>query len=102
MRSRAEQAIEAQVRDSLQALDTARQRMRAAEAGALAAGEKLASETRMFAAGGSTSFLVLTRQNEYSSARRRVVDAQASFGKAVSRYHAAVGRTLAAWGMDVD
>jgi HAE1 family hydrophobic/amphiphilic exporter-1 len=102
MRARAEQAIEAQVRDALQALDTARQRMRAAEAGARAAGEKLASETRLFAAGGSTNFLVLTRQNEYSAARRLVVDAETSLGKAVSRYHAAVGSTLAAWGMTVE
>ena len=102
MRSRAEQAIEAQVRDALQALDTGRQRMRAAEAGALAAGDKLASETRMFAAGGSTNFLVLTRQNEYSAARRRVVDADTAFWKAVSQYQAAVGRTLVAWGMEVE
>jgi len=102
MRARAEQTIEAQVRDSLQALDTARQRVRAASAGARAAGEKLASETRLFAAGESTNFLVLTRQNEYSAARRRVVDAEASLGKAVSQYHAAVGTTLAAWGMAVE
>jgi len=102
MRARAEQTIEAQVRDALQALDTARQRVRAAEAGARAAGEKLASETRLFAAGDSTNFLVLTRQNEYSAARRRVVDAETSLGKAVSRYHAAVGSTLAAWAMTVE
>ena len=86
----------------IQALDTARQRMRAAEAGELAASDKLASETRMFAAGGSTNFLVLTRQNEYSAARRRVVDADTAFWKAVSRYQAAVGRTLVAWGMEVE
>ncbi len=102
MRVRAEQSIEAQVRDSLQALDTARQRMRAAEASARASSDKLASETRLFAAGGTTNFLVLTRQNEYSAARRRVVDAEASLGKAVSRYHATVGSTLAAWGMTVE
>lgn len=102
MRARAAQAIEAQVRDALQALDTARQRGRAAAAGERAAGEKLASETRLFTAGGSTNFLVLTRQNEYSAARRRVVDADAALGQAVSRYHAAVGSTLAAWGMKVE
>jgi len=102
MRARAEQTIEAQVRDALQALDTARQRIRAAEAGARAAGDKLASETRLFASGASTNFLVLTRQNEYSAARRRVVDAETSLGTAVSRYHAAVGSTLAEWGMTVE
>lgn len=102
MRARAEQTIEAQVRDALQALDTARQRVRAAAAGAQAAGDKLASETRLFAAGGSTNFLVLTRQNEYSAARRRVVDAEASLWKAVSRYQAAVGTTLSGRGIEVE
>jgi HAE1 family hydrophobic/amphiphilic exporter-1 len=102
MRTRAEQTIEAQVRDALQALDTARQRIRAAQAGALAASDKLSSETRLFAAGASTNFLVLTRQNEYSAARRRLVDAETAFWKAVSKYQAAVGTTLKVWGMEVE
>jgi len=101
MRTRAEQAIEAQVRDALQALDTARQRVRAANAGERAAGDKLGSETRLFAAGESTNFLVLTRQNEYSDARRRLVDAETALWKAVSRYQAAVGSTLSGRGIEV-
>ena len=96
IRARAEQAIEAEVRDALQALDTARQRVHAANASERAAGDKLASETRLFAAGESTNFLVLTRQNEYSDARRRTVDAETALWKAISRYQAAVGTTLTA------
>ncbi len=102
MRSRAEQAIEAQVRDALQALDTARQRVRAANAGERAAFDKLASEQRLFAAGESTNFLVLTRQNEYLDARLRTVDAETSLWKAVSRYQAAEGTTLSGRGIEVE
>ena len=96
MRGRAEQAIEAQVRNALQALETARQRMRAANAGAAAAREKLESETRLFEAGESTNFLVLTRQNEYSDARRLQVEADAAFNKAVAEYEGALGTALEA------
>jgi outer membrane protein TolC len=94
MRDRAEQAIEAQVRNALQGLDTARQRMRAADAGELAAREKLESETRLFESGESTNFLVLTRQNEYSDARRLQVEAEAALNKAVAQYEGALGTSL--------
>jgi outer membrane protein TolC len=56
--------------------------MKAAGAGATAAAEKLAGESRLFEAGESTNFLVLTRQNEYSAARRRQVDAESAFRQA--------------------
>ena len=102
VRARAEQAIEAQLRNALQALETARQRMRAAAAGADAARDKLASESRLFAHGESTNFLVLTRQNEYSAARRRQVEADAAFNKAVSQYSASLGTTLASRRIEVE
>jgi HAE1 family hydrophobic/amphiphilic exporter-1 len=102
VRSRAEQTIEAQVRNALQALETARQRMRAAAAGAAAAKEKLESESRLFATGESTNFLVLTGQNEYSAARRRQVEADAAFNKAVAQYQAALGVTLSWRGIEVE
>jgi len=101
-RARAEQAIEAQVRNALQSLETARQRMRAANASATAAKDKLDSEARLFATGESTNFLVLTRQNEYSAARRRQVEADAAFNKAVSQYQSALGATLRARRIEVE
>jgi HAE1 family hydrophobic/amphiphilic exporter-1 len=95
-RTRLEQAIEAQVRNALQALDTARQRIVAAEASARAAKEKLDSEIRLFQSGESTNFLVLTRQNEYADSRRRELVAHLDFNKAVARLRQALGATLVA------
>jgi len=93
-RARAEQAVAAEVRNALQALDTARQRVRASDAAAQAAREKLESESRLFTTGESTNFLVLTRQNEYSDAHRRQVDAQAALAKAVAQYQTATATIL--------
>jgi len=94
--ARLEQLIEAQVRNALQALETARQRIRAAQAAARAAKDKLDSEVRLFQVGESTNFLVLTRQNEYSDSRRREVVARLEANKAVSRLRQALGLTLEA------
>jgi len=94
--ARIAQLIEAQVRNSLQSIETAKQRITAAEASARAAQAKLDSETRLFATGESTSFLVLTRQNEYADSRRRAVAARLDLNKAIARYQQAVGSTLEA------
>ncbi len=92
--ARLEQGIEAQVRNALQAIQTARQRITAAESSARAAKEKLDSETRLFESGESTNFLVLTRQNEYADSRRRAVSARLDLNKAVARLEQALGTTL--------
>jgi outer membrane protein TolC len=92
--SRTEQLIESQVRNALQAIQTARQRITSAETGQRAAHEKLESETRLFQTGESTNFFVLTRQNEYLDARHRAVLAHLDFNKAVARLEQAVGNTL--------
>lgn len=93
-RLRTEQAIVAQVRSAMQAIETGRQRIQAAESSARAAKEKLDSETRLFQVGESTSFLVLTRQNEYTDSLRRVVVSKLELNRAVARYQQAAGMTL--------
>ncbi len=95
--ARLELGIEVQVRNAMQALSTARQRIAAAEASARAAKEKLDSETRMYQSGESTNFLVLTRQNEYADSRRRDVDARLDANKAIAQLRQAVGSTLDAY-----
>jgi HAE1 family hydrophobic/amphiphilic exporter-1 len=95
--ARAEQGIEVQVRNALQALQSARQRIAAAEASARAAQEKLDSETRLYQSGESTNFLVLTRQNEYSDSRHREVVARLDANKAIARLRQAIGNTLEAY-----
>jgi HAE1 family hydrophobic/amphiphilic exporter-1 len=89
-----EQAIEAQVRNALQAIQTARQRIASAQAGARAAKDKLDSETRLFQTGESTNFFVLTRQNEYADSRHREVAARLDLNKAIARLEQALGVTL--------
>jgi len=93
--ARAEQLIEVQVRNALQSIQTARQRITAAEAAERAAKEKLDSETRLFRTGESTNFLVLTRQDEYLDARRRAVVAHLDLNKSVAQLEQALGATLA-------
>jgi HAE1 family hydrophobic/amphiphilic exporter-1 len=93
-RAKWEQAIQVQVRTSLQSIQTARQRISAARANELAAKEKLESETRLFQTGESTNFLVLTRQNEYLDARRRAVVADLELNRAAARLEQALGATL--------
>ncbi len=100
-RARAEQLIEVQVRNSLQSIQTARQRITAAQSAESAAKEKLDSETRLYQTGESTNFFVLTRQNEYLDARRRAVVAQLDSNKAVARLEQALGTTLSAHGLSL-
>ena len=93
-RTRTEQAIGAQVRNALQALETTRERIIAAGSSANAAREKLESEVRLFQTGESTNFFVLTRQNEFLDSRRREVLARLDFNKAAARLEQAIGETL--------
>ena len=100
-RAQAEQVVQAQVRNALQALETSRQRITAAEASARAANEKLESETRLFQTGESTNFLVLTRQNEYADSRHRLLVARLDYNKAIARLEQALGSTLGAHGISL-
>ena len=93
-RRRDEQVIVSQVRNALQGIQTARQRIEAAEASARAAKDKLDSEVRLFQTGESTNFLVLTRQNEYADSRLRVVMANLDFNKALARLRQSTGTSL--------
>jgi HAE1 family hydrophobic/amphiphilic exporter-1 len=101
-RARLALLIEAQVRNAFQSIQTARQRIAAAEASARAAEEKLASEIRLFQTGESTNFLVLTRQNELADSRQRVVAARLEFNKAVARAQQALGATLEHYNIRVE
>jgi hydrophobic/amphiphilic exporter-1 (mainly G- bacteria), HAE1 family len=94
-RARAEQAIEGEVRNVLQQLNTAEQRIVSAAASVRAAKEKLDSEQRLFETGESTNFLVLTRQNEYADSQRRSLIARLDFNKAIARLEQALGQSLA-------
>lgn len=101
-RRQVEQGIEAEVRNALQGLSTARQRIEAARASERAAQEKLDSEIRLFQTGESTNFMVLTRQNELIDSKRRAITSTLLLNRAVALAQKAIGTALAAHNIKLD
>ena len=95
-RAQQEQIIEAQVRNSLQALRSAEARLASALAARTSAEQLYESEQRQFRAGTTTFYLVLQRQTELLSARGRELQAQTDLNKAISEFQRATGTTLSA------
>jgi HAE1 family hydrophobic/amphiphilic exporter-1 len=91
-----EQLIEADVRNSLQAVRSAEARLASAAASRSSAEQQYASEQRQLRAGTTTVFLVLQRQTELLAARARELQAQTDLNKAVSALNRATGSTLQA------
>jgi len=89
-------AVEADVRNALQSVSTARSRLDASVAARQFAEEQYASEQRQFQAGTSSVFLVLQRQTELVSARSREIRAKADLGRAAADLDRATATTLAA------
>lgn len=89
-----EQAIEVEVRNALQSVDTTRQRVQAARASREAAQKQLDSEQRRFQAGMSTTYFVLERQNALSEAQGRELRAMTDYNKALSELQRVMGTTL--------
>jgi outer membrane protein TolC len=92
----AQQIIEADVRNSLQAVRSAEARLASAAASRSSAEQQYASEQRQLRAGTTTVFLVLQRQTELLAARARELQAQTDLNKAVSALNRATGSTLQA------
>jgi HAE1 family hydrophobic/amphiphilic exporter-1 len=95
-RAQTEQIIEAEVRNSLQALRSAEARLNAAISTRISAEKIYQSEERLFRAGTTTFYLVLQRQTELVTARGRELQAQTALNKAISEFQRATGTTLSA------
>ncbi len=91
-----EQIIEAEVRNSLQALRSAEARLASALATRQSAEQLYDSEQRQFRSGATTFYLVLQRQTELITARGRELQAQTDLNKAISEFQRATGTTLSA------
>ncbi|HXG95054.1 MAG TPA: TolC family protein [Blastocatellia bacterium] len=89
-----EQSIEVEVRNAIQAVETARQRVETAQASREAAEKQYESEVRRFQAGLSTTYFVLERQNALSEARGRELRAMTDYNKAVAELQRVMGTTL--------
>lgn len=95
-RAQAEQIIESDVRNALQALRSAESKLNAASAGRAATEQLYDSEVRQFRAGTSTLYLVLQRQTDLITARGKEVQAQTDLNRAISDLQHAMGTTLTA------
>ena len=91
-----EQRVEREVRNALQVVQSARQKVEAAKAAREASEVQLQSEQRRFEAGLSTTYFVLERQNALSEARAREISTLTEFNKALSELQRFVGVTLSA------
>ena len=92
--SRVRKAIRAEVLDAAAALKTANARIEAAQSARAAAEVQLAAERERFAVGLSTNFVVLTRQNDLSSARLDEIAALADYRMARTEMARATGSLL--------
>jgi HAE1 family hydrophobic/amphiphilic exporter-1 len=100
-RQKAAQSIEVEIRNSLQAVETARKRADAAKNSRINAELQYQSEQRKFDAGQSTNFFVLDRQNALSAARGRELRALTDYTKAVAELQRALSTTLSSNNVEV-
>lgn len=95
-RAQAEQIIEADVRNTMQAVRSADARLAAAAASRSSSEQLYASEVRKLQAGTSTVYLVLQRQTDLIGARGRELQAQTDLNKAIADFQRAIGSTFQA------
>jgi HAE1 family hydrophobic/amphiphilic exporter-1 len=89
-----EQAIEVDVRNALQAVETSRERLNAASSARRNAQEQYQSEQRRFDSGLSVVFLVLERQTALVTAFTQELRARADLNQAIALLDRATGSTL--------
>ena len=89
-----DQAIEMDVRNAAQAVDTAQKRVVASRLARESAEQQLTGEQKLYEVGRSTTFLLLQRQNELTAARTNELQAQTDYNKALADLQRATGSTL--------
>jgi outer membrane protein len=100
-RNQLEQAIEAEVRNALQAVQTSQLRLDAASSARRNAQEQYESERRRFDSGLSTVFLVLERQTALVTAQGQELRARADLNQAAALLDRSVGGTLERHGVQM-
>lgn len=91
-----EQAIEVEVRNAVQAVETARRRVLAARQARESAEEQLEGERRLYQVGRSTTFLLFQRENALVNARNQELRAETDYNKALAELQRVTSTTLRA------
>ncbi|MCW5957022.1 MAG: TolC family protein [Pyrinomonadaceae bacterium] len=89
-----EQVVMVEVRNAVQAVETARQRVLAARRARENAEIQLDGERKLFDAGKSTSFLLFQRENSLANARNAEIRAETDYNKAVANLQKATSTTF--------
>lgn len=89
-----DQAIEVDVRNSAQAVETARLRVLSARQARANAELQLEGEQRLYQVGRSTTFLLFQRQNALTNARNAELRAETDYNKALASLQRATSSTL--------
>ena len=89
-----DQAIEMDVRNAAQAVDTAQRRVVASRSARESAEQQLTGEQKLYEVGRSTTFLLLQRQNEVTIARTNELQAQTDYNKALADLQRSTASTL--------
>lgn len=95
------QNIELDVRNAVQSLETAKLRIEAARAATEYARQQLEGEEKKFQAGLSSTFFVLQRQTDLSSARGSELQALADYNKAVAQLQKVISTTLSSNSIEI-
>lgn len=97
-----EQIIEVDVRNSAQAVESARQRVLSAREARTNAEMQLEGEQRLYQVGRSTTFLLFQRENALANARASELRAETDYNKALADLQRATSTTLRANNVVVD
>lgn len=89
-----DQAVEMDVRNAAQSVDTAQKRIVAARLARESAEQQLAGEQKLYDVGRSTTFLLLQRQTELTTARTNELQAETDYSKALADLQRATASTL--------
>ena len=97
-----EQVVIVEVRNSVQAVETARQRVLAARRARENAEELLKGERALFDNGRSTTFLLFQRENALTNARNAEIRAETDYNKAIADLQRATSTTFQMNNIQVD
>ncbi len=97
-----EQTVVAEVRNAVQAVESARQRVLAARRARENAEIQLEGEQKLFDVGRSTTFLLFQRENALTNARNAEIRAETDYNKALASLQRATSTTFLANGVEVN
>ncbi len=97
-----EQAVIAEVRNAVQAVETAKQRIATAKRARENAEIQLEGERQLFSSGRSTTFLLFQRENSLTNARNAEIRAETDYNKALSELQRVTSTTFRVNNIQVD